>query len=140
MTVVVDASVATKWFIEESGRERALEVLDMPVRHAPDLIIADIANVAWKKSIRGEVTRDQTRVICASVARYFAILHSSEALLDRAIEIALQLRHPVYDCLYLACAERAGGGLITADQQLLTALDGTALASIAVHIEAFTKA
>ena len=51
MTVVVDASVATKWFIEESGRERALEVLDMPLRHAPDLIIADIANVAWKKSI-----------------------------------------------------------------------------------------
>ena len=35
MTVVVDASVATKWFIEESGRERALEVLDEGEGHPP---------------------------------------------------------------------------------------------------------
>ena len=137
MTVVVDASVAAKWFIQESGREQALKVLDTPVRHAPDLIIAEIANVAWKKAVRGEVTSDQARFICASVARYFVVLHRSEALIDGAIDIALRLRHPVYDCLYLACAERAGGRLITADAKLLTALDGTALASLAVHVDSF---
>jgi predicted nucleic acid-binding protein len=137
MTVVVDTSVAAKWFINESGREQALKVLDTPVRHAPDLIIAEIANVAWKKAIRGEVTSDQARFICASVARYFGVLHRSEALVDRAIDIALRLRHPVYDCLYLACAERAGSRLITADQRLIAVVHDTEFAVVAIHVDSF---
>jgi predicted nucleic acid-binding protein len=138
MTVVVDTSVAVKWFVRETGRERALSVLDAPERHAPDLIVAEVGNVAWRKAILGEVTGEQARFICAAVRRYFIVLHRSEALIERAIAIALQLRHPIYDCLYLACAERVGGRLVTADERLLAALDGTALASLAVHIAAFT--
>jgi predicted nucleic acid-binding protein len=137
MTVVVDTSVAVKWFVKETGREQALSVLDASERHAPDLIVAEVGNVAWKKAMRGEVTSEQARFICASVRRYFVVLHRSEALIDRAIDIALQLRHPIYDCLYLACAERAGAHLVTADEELLVALEGTSLAPLAVHIDAF---
>ena len=68
----------------------------------------------------------------------FAVLHRSEALIDRAIAIALYLRHPIYDCLYLVCAERAGTRLVTADWKFLAALAGTSLASLAVHMDAFT--
>jgi predicted nucleic acid-binding protein len=89
MTVVVDASVAVKWFINENGRERALRVLDTTDRHAPDLIVAEVGNVTWKKTILGEITQAQARFICASLRRYFAVLHPSEALIDRAIAIAL---------------------------------------------------
>jgi predicted nucleic acid-binding protein len=138
MTVVVDTSVAVKWFINESGREQALRVLDAPERHAPDLIGAEAGNVVWKKATLGEVTAEQARFICASLRRYFAVLHRSEILIDRAIDIALQLRHPIYDCLYLACAERASARLVTADEKLLAALAGTALAPLAVHVDAFT--
>jgi predicted nucleic acid-binding protein len=138
MTVVVDASVAFKWFVKEAGRAQAIRLLDAPGRHAPELIIAEVGNVAWKKAIRGEMTDEQARFICASVTRYFTVLHRSETLIDRAIDIALRLRHPIYDCLYLACADRAGTRLVTADKKLLAALDGTALASLAVHIAAFT--
>ena len=138
MTVVVDTSVAVKWFVRETGRERALKVLDARERHAPDLIVAEIGSVAWKKAIRREVTGAQARFICASVRRYFAVLHRSQVLIDRAIDIALRLRHPIYDCLYLACAERTGAPLVTADEKLLAALDGTALAALAVHLDAFT--
>jgi predicted nucleic acid-binding protein len=138
LTAVVDASVAAKWFVKEAGREQALRVLDAPERHAPDLIIAEVGNVVWKKAILGEVTGEQARFICSSVRHYFVVLHRNEALIDRAIDIALRLRHPIYDCLYVACAERAGARLVTADQKLLAALDGTALASHAVHIDAWT--
>jgi predicted nucleic acid-binding protein len=138
MTVVVDTSVAIKWFVRETGREQALSVLNAPERYAPDLIVAEVGNVAWKKAIRSEVSREQARFICASVRRYFAVLHRSEALVDRAIDIALRLRHPIYDCLYLACAERVRARLVTADRKLLAMLDGTALASLALHIDAFT--
>jgi predicted nucleic acid-binding protein len=138
MTVVVDASVAVKWFVKETGRERALSVLEETERHAPDLIVAEVGNVAWKKAMRREVTGEQARFICAAVRRYFGVLHRSEALAARAIDIALQLRHPIYDCLYVACAERVGARLVTADERLLGALDGTALVSLAVHVDAFT--
>jgi predicted nucleic acid-binding protein len=137
MTVVVDASVAVKWFVKEAARERALEILDESERHAPDLIIAEVGNVAWKKAIRGEVTSEQARFICTSLRRYFAVLHRSETLADHAIEIALRLRHPIYDCLYLACAQRTGARFVTADRRLLAAIDRTQLASLAVHIDDF---
>ena len=137
MTVVVDASIALKWFVNETGRERALRVLDAPERHAPDLIVAEAGNVAWKKAIRGEITGGQARFICASLRHYFVVLHRSEALIGRAIDIALRLRHPIYDCLYLACAKRAGARLVTADERLLAAVAGTALAPLAAHVDAF---
>jgi predicted nucleic acid-binding protein len=137
MTAVVDASVAGKWFVREAGRKQALEVLDTPERHAPDLIVAEIGNVAWKKAIRGEITGEQARFICTSVRRYFAVLHRSEVLVDRAIEIALRLRHPIYDCFYLACAERTGARLVTADRRLLAALAGSDLAALALHVDDF---
>jgi predicted nucleic acid-binding protein len=138
MTIVVDTSVAVKWFVKETGREQALRVLGAPERHAPDLIVAEVGNVAWKKAVLGEVTGEQARFICASLRHYFAVLHRSETLIDYAIGVALRLRHPVYDCLYLACAERVGARLVTADDKLLAVLGGTALASIAVHVDAFT--
>jgi predicted nucleic acid-binding protein len=139
MTVVVDTSIAVKWFVNETGRERALRVLDVPERHAPDLIVAEAGNVAWKKALRGEITGAQARFICASLRHYFAVLHRSEALIDRAIDIALRLEHPIYDCLYLTCAERAGARLVTADERLLAAVAGTALAPLAAHVEAFVN-
>jgi predicted nucleic acid-binding protein len=138
MMVVVDASVAVKWFVEEPGREQAISVLGAAERQAPDLIVVEVGNVAWKKASRGEITAAQARFICASLRRYFTVLHRSEALIDRAIDLALRLRHPIYDCLYLACAERAGVRLVTADQKLLAMLAGTSLAPLAVRVDAFT--
>ncbi len=139
MTVVVDTSVAVKWFIKENDRGRALRLLGATDRHAPDLIVAEVGNVAWKKTIVGEITAAQARFICTSLRGYFAVLHRSEALVDRAIAIALHLRHPIYDCLYLACAERARTRLVTADRRLLAALAGTTLAPLAIHMDAFTN-
>jgi predicted nucleic acid-binding protein len=51
MTLVVDAGVAAKWFIEEAGRAQALRLLDVPDRQAPDLLIAEVGNI---KNLRNE--------------------------------------------------------------------------------------
>ena len=45
------------------------------------------------------------------------VLLPNEDDIDAAAELALQLQHPLPDCLYLAVAERLGAALITADRQ-----------------------
>ena len=137
MRLVVDASIAAKWFVQEEGREQALQILDVADRQAPDLIVAEIANVIWKKTLRGEVSEAQARLVGAALPRYFEALHSAATLVERAIAIGLALRHPIYDRLYLACAERIGAPVVTADRKLLAAIDDTAFASLAVHVDAF---
>ncbi|MGB6538974.1 MAG: type II toxin-antitoxin system VapC family toxin [Xanthobacteraceae bacterium] len=44
-----------------------------------------------------------------------------EDLADRALALAIRLRHPIDDCFYLALAEREACALITADTRLMTA-------------------
>jgi predicted nucleic acid-binding protein len=137
VTVVVDASIAAKWFIREAGRDDALRLLEASERHAPDLVLAEVANVVWKKAIRGEVTDEQARFICIALKHYVDVLHPADALIESAIAMALRLRHPIYDCLYLACAERVAAPLVTADRRLARAVRGSDLASLALHVDDF---
>src|ERR1700738_2692376 len=58
MTVVVDASVALKWVIEEDGSQAAgVLLLEQPLA-APDLLIVECANVLSAKAWRGVLGRD----------------------------------------------------------------------------------
>ena len=53
MTVVIDASVALKWFVEEQGTEQAAALLaGQDLLIAPDLIVAEVANAGWKPFVR----------------------------------------------------------------------------------------
>ncbi len=54
--------------------------------------------------------------------------------MDRALELALALNHPVYDCLYIVCADIADGVLITADEKLCKAVQDTDLARLVRYL------
>ncbi len=136
MIFVVDASVAAKWFVREAYRENARRLLDHAQRlQAPDLIIAEVANIAWKKHTRGQITRMQAEAMAAVVFRYIPTLHASSELAGRALQIALAIDHPVYDCLYLACAQTVGGIVITADDMLCRAAEATAPPRLVHHLK-----
>ena len=47
MKLVVDASVAVKWFVDEAGADRAAALQGESVC-APDLIFAEVGNALWK--------------------------------------------------------------------------------------------
>ena len=52
--VVVDASIAAAWFVNEPGRRGAIALLESGVRLlAPDLMAAEAANAWWKTVRRG---------------------------------------------------------------------------------------
>src|ERR687898_3520775 len=126
MTLVVDASVAFKLFAQEDGTDRALQLIERgePIV-APDLILAEVCNAAWKSLRRGELAPPQFDAILNDVAQPFARL----VPLEPAAALTRELDHPVYDCLYLALAQAENVSLVTADRRLVAALGATPLAA-----------
>ena len=119
MKLVVDASVAVKWLFTEDGTDESRRLLTHGIDlYAPDLILTEAANVIWKKFRRGDI--EDPRPYSEELARFqdVIVLRSSRDLVAHASTIAIALDHPVYDCLYLACAEAEGVPLITADTKL----------------------
>lgn len=126
MTCVVDASVAVKWFVEEPGSLAACAILSIgEVLLAPDLVLIEVSNTAWKKVARGEMTQDQGEAMVRALPFYFDRLVHADALIVRAYTLAHRLTHPVYDCLYLALAEVESIQLITDDDRLIKAVSRT---------------
>jgi predicted nucleic acid-binding protein len=120
MTIVVDASVAVKWVIPEELSDQAESLRGRADRLlAPDLLLPEAANALWKKLLRREIApREATQAMDLLMASGLD-LRPSGPLLGRALTLAQRLRHPVYDCLYVALAQAEGATLVTADQRLL---------------------
>ena len=120
MTIVVDASVALRWCFQLNGSDRAEDLLRSDDRLiAPDLVIAEITNAAWKFVIFDRLPADFAISAVREVVKAFEELVPTSALKDRALAIAIALRHPAYDCFYLALAERSASPLVTADNRLI---------------------
>lgn len=118
MKITVDASVVVKWFAAEARHAEARLVLEDGIeRHAPDLVLIESAQVLWRKSRNGEIA-DPTTLIERLIRSRVLRLQPSVGLLLDAVDIAEEVGHPVYDCLYIACARHAGTALVTDDGQL----------------------
>jgi predicted nucleic acid-binding protein len=133
--LIVDASVATKWLLAEpdSGLAFALRARDLA---APALLGIEVANALWTATARGQVLpADALNLLDLFADAPVAVLGTDAALERRALEIALAVNHPVYDCLYLALAERTGRLLVTADARFLRALRATPYAAHAAALE-----
>jgi len=119
MSFVVDASVAVKWLVDEPDHEKARWYLGLPVDLiAPDIALIEVGNALRKKVERTEISRDQARAGLEKLTRIFDILAPTAPLVPRALDLALDMRHPVYDCIYIACAEQTGATLVTDDRRL----------------------
>ncbi len=135
MSWVVDASVAAKWFFAEELTDEALTFLRRDQELvAPELILLEVGSVAWKRALRGEVTREHAMAVAAALPRMFSLLAPVSSLHDRALELAFTLGHSVYDCCYLALSEVRGLPFVTADARLLEKLVGSGWSGEAVHL------
>jgi predicted nucleic acid-binding protein len=124
---VVDASVALKWFLaDEPDADLALKILGTgEMLIAPDIIVAEVCNAAWKSARLGRIAQAQVEEIAASLPRFIESFANSAMLAPRAVAIASQLDHPVYDALYLALAEREAVQVVTADTRFRSKVRGT---------------
>ena len=101
---------------------------------APDLLIAEVCNVAWHKLRRKEIDGDQAAATVSGLSDVIDELVPSAQLAPRAFEIAKALDHPVYDCLYLALAEERRTRVVTADRRMLTRLHRTSWERLAIRL------
>ena len=119
MKLVVDASAALPWFVRTPHSDEALGLLrEDAVVMAPDLVLPELANTAWKLARARRITGAHSRRLVAAAPGAFDRLVASSLLLDRAFALAAELEHAVYDCMYLALAQADGATLVTADKHL----------------------
>jgi predicted nucleic acid-binding protein len=123
-SLVIDASIAIKWVIEEEGTPQALTLRRNAKLLAPELLVAECANILWKKAGRNELSREEA-LLAARLLQTAAIeLVPTRSLLAAATRIAIELDHPAYDCLYLALAIENDCRFVTADERFLRKLGG----------------
>lgn len=136
MTLVVDASVAVKWMVREPGNDAARALLALPdPLIAPDWLLLEVASTFWKKVKSSELLEIHAHRHIGELPDFFSRLYDSRDLARSAIELGFRLRHPVYDCLYLALAQREGCKLVTADEEYFRAMKRHGLENQAILLE-----
>ena len=126
MNLVVDASVVVKWLVVEPETEKAEALLELcRLRKydsvAPELLVAEVGGVLWKRVRQGTMTASQAEFQFDRFKRIRPILKPLLDLMGQALKLALVHHHSIYDCLYVALAREAQCDLVTADEKLVRA-------------------
>jgi predicted nucleic acid-binding protein len=122
VSIVVDASVALKWVLDEPSKESADALLDEELI-APALWLIEAANALWKRAQRGDISAEEAKERLAELYNAPVTTIAIEQDLAGAAELANVLGHPVYDCLYLAAALREDTYVVTADRRFYFVVD-----------------
>jgi predicted nucleic acid-binding protein len=118
MPLIVDASVAVKWIVEEPLREEALELVRQDDVVVPDLLPTEVRDALVNRVRRRLSTIEEARAAASAFRVIPLIVERSSDHLERAFDLALAFEHPVYDCLYLALAMARDFQLFTADLRM----------------------
>lgn len=120
--ILVDASLAVKWFIDEADRDLAFAFLaEFETDIAgPDFLAIEVSRalVAAVNSRRVEAETGRAAIgswLAAIAEQRIRLLPTDVGIIQRGIGIALDLGHPLSDCLYLALALDRGVDLVTCD-------------------------
>lgn len=123
--MIIDASVAFKLIVDEPGSEEAIAWIGRAELTGPTLIHSEVGNALWKRVRMGELVEDTEIADRLADLDHYIRTVDETPLVPRALQIAIDLAHPVYDCIYLALAEADGDGLLTADGRFIRAVTGT---------------
>lgn len=119
--IVVDANVSLKWFLPEYGMAEAFSLLRSGRKLVGPWIIRDeVVSGLVRRVRRKELAAKEARACVADwmqeLRRETVHLINEESLLTDAAEMGFELKHPLFDCIYLALAEHLGAPLVTADK------------------------
>src|SRR4051794_36151062 len=123
MKFVLDASVGMKWFLPEIDSAKALALRNdfqnqIHELIAPDTYPPEMGNAFTRAERKQLITRQEGAVYFADVLASLPEIHQSLPLLPRAYELSSQTRIGIFDCIYVALAERENRELLTSDVKL----------------------
>ena len=127
MKYVLDSSVAFKWLVAEVDTPKALGLRDdfrqsLVELIAPDVLPIEATHALTRAERQKRISPAQGAALLKDLLLNLPVLQSSLPLLPRAYEISSSKRVGVYDCLYVALAERENCQFVTADDKLVRTL------------------
>jgi predicted nucleic acid-binding protein len=130
MKYVLDSNVGSKWLVPEIDTDKALRIRDgfrtgIHELIAPDVFPIEVTHSLTRAERQSRVTPARGQILFKDLLQSLPPLHAHLPLLPRAYEISSLSRQGVYDCLYVALAEREGWELLTADDKLIKTLQPT---------------
>lgn len=121
-TLVIDASIAIKWVVEEDGTPEALALHQKARLIAPELLVGECANILWKKVQRRELLKDEALLAARLLQAAELELLPMRSLFEAATRMSIEIDHPAYDCVYLALAAERKCRFVTADERFVRKL------------------
>ncbi len=143
--LVVDTNVAVKWYLTEDLEDEALKVLEAGERGdvtllAPDTIEPEFWNALWQRHMKAKLSLEEVREYWDAFEESPLLMGEVLPLMPLASEIAAHSGCIIYDALFVALAESEDTVVVTADEKLLRALEGTPYAKRGVHLKDVTNA
>ncbi len=131
-SLIVDASVAAAWVLDDEREPRAdaaLARLEVRGGMVPQLWHLEVRNVLLTAERRGRIAADLVDDRLAGLAE-LPIRTAAEPDLDEVLALARSHRLSVYDAVYLALARRHDAPLATLDAALAAAAHAAGLPSV----------
>jgi len=125
-TVVLDASVAVKWFLPEIHQAESFDLLKSnPVLIAPEFLKVEFDSILskWCRSGRLNYEKaEEVRSVFKKIKIYFVDLKD---IADISFEVSAKLPVTYYDTLYLCTAKLYKCKMVTFDRKLLKSVEGS---------------
>jgi len=121
MIVVLDVSAAIDVVLRKNAYIEFSEVIGKAdVVIAPEIYISEISSVAWKYHKMDNYSQEQSSDLAETGIFIIDKFVPVADLWKEALQEAILNDHSVYDLLYLVCARRSNGVLLTRDKKLIT--------------------
>jgi predicted nucleic acid-binding protein len=119
MIVVLDTSAAIEIILNKKDSKKFKNIIiEADAVIAPELYISEITNVAWKYNKISNFGHEECFSIAEDGISLIDQFIDTKILWKEALREAMNNYQTVYDCLYLICARRNDGILLTKDQKL----------------------
>lgn len=119
MITILDVSASIEILLKRTNANSLKEkITSADAVVAPEIFIAEIANVAWKYNKIGNYSHEDSVSLAEDGLSLVDHFVSTKELWKESLRESIKNDHPVYDALYAVCARRNDGILLTVDKRL----------------------
>lgn len=119
MIIILDTSAAIDILLSKGNFEiykREIEKADTVI--APEIYLSEITNVSWKYNKLAGFTHEESLSLAEDGINLIDQFIPVKDLWKESLREAINNNYPVYDCLYIVCARRNDGILLSKDKKL----------------------